>query len=149
MTWSAKCEWTSQHTRTLKRLLGKDNIVGINFGYTAHCTDDCQTGWCHIQCLNGVVYKESLHKPTYILERMVDIILYKGSIDGMEHNKLLYALHKLPLVKSSPKRYKQWVAMPLAPLVIENPLNKTINELVKTVDGRASTFTKQHQSQHG
>lgn len=31
------------------------NIVGINFGYATHRVDDCQAGWCYVQC-HGCIY---------------------------------------------------------------------------------------------
>ena len=73
-------------TKFLKRLFDKDNITGVTFGYKTNQDDDCQSGWCHIQCLNAAVYTDWLHKSTYILGRRVDFVPHKCSIDSTAPN---------------------------------------------------------------
>ena len=34
--------------RTIKKLFGEDNIVGMSFGHTPKHKDDIQTRWCHL-----------------------------------------------------------------------------------------------------
>ena len=79
-------ESQSTGIKGLKWLFGDENITGITFGHNSNQEDDCQAGWCHIQCLNVAVYTEWLRKSTYILGRRVDFIPHKGSIDGTKHN---------------------------------------------------------------
>ena len=59
--------------RTIKKLFGKDNIVGVSFGHTPKHKDR-QAGWCYIQCFNLVFCTEWLNKFTYILGRHVEFI---------------------------------------------------------------------------
>ena len=49
-------ESQSTITTTLKRLFGEENITGVTFGHKTNLDDDRQAGWCHVQCLNAVVY---------------------------------------------------------------------------------------------
>ena len=62
-------------------------IVGFDFGHNVIHAEDRSAGWCHIQCLNAVVYTKRIHKSTYMFKRHIDFILRKGSIDGMVPNK--------------------------------------------------------------
>lgn len=71
---------------TLKCIFGEHNIVGINFGYNNNHMEECQVGWCHIQCPNTVMYTEWLHKSTYMLGTRVDFISHKGSMDMASPN---------------------------------------------------------------
>ena len=55
--------------KSLKRLIGEENVTGVTFGHKTKHDDDRQDGWCHIQCLNAAVYTEWLHRSTYIIGR--------------------------------------------------------------------------------
>lgn len=41
-------EKKSAIVRTIKKLFGEDNIVGMSFGHAPKHNDDKQAGWCHI-----------------------------------------------------------------------------------------------------
>ena len=70
--------------RAIKKLFSKDNIVRVSFEHNPKHKEGRQTRWCHIQCLNALVYIEWLNKFAYILGRHVDFILYNGNIDNLE-----------------------------------------------------------------
>jgi hypothetical protein len=59
-------------------------IVEVSFRYNPKHKEGIQTRWCHIQCLNALVYIEWLNKYVYILGRHVDFIPYNGNIDSLE-----------------------------------------------------------------
>lgn len=59
--------------KTIEKIFGEDNVVGVSFG---------QPRWCYIQCFNVVVYTQWLNKFAYILGSKFDFIPRKGKING-------------------------------------------------------------------
>ena len=68
----------------------------LNSESNTNHAEDKQFGWCHIQFLNAAVYTEWIHKIIYMLERQINFIPYKGSIDCMDPNKTTLRLAKAP-----------------------------------------------------
>ena len=60
--------------KTIKKLFGEDNIVEVSFRCTLKHKVNQQSKWCHMQCLNTVVYTGWLNKFVYILGMHVDFI---------------------------------------------------------------------------
>lgn len=40
----------------IKKIFKEDNIIDVTFGTPSRHAEGEQSGWCHIQCLNAVVY---------------------------------------------------------------------------------------------
>ena len=41
---------------TIEKIFNKDNIIGVSFRHIPKHKQDRQVRWCHIQCLNAMVY---------------------------------------------------------------------------------------------
>lgn len=133
-------ESQSTITKTLKRIFGEDNIVGIHFGYNNRM-EERQAGWCHIQCLNAAVYTEWLHKSTYMLGRRVDFIPHKESMDGVEPNQTAIRLAQAPVREAIAQKVQAMNNVTAStPLVTEKLFTKTMKDLVETVDGKLATL---------
>jgi hypothetical protein len=90
-------ESQSAITKSLKKLIGDDNVTNITFGYQHQQDNDRQTGWCHIQCLNTAVYTDWRHKSVYLFGRRVDFVPHKNSIDGSASNSTAVRLAHAPV----------------------------------------------------
>lgn len=60
--------------RTIKCLFRESNIIDVTFGNASRQMDDKQSRWCHVQCLNVVVYTEWLYRSSIMLGRRMDLI---------------------------------------------------------------------------
>ena len=135
-------ESQSTITKSLKRLIGEENVTGVTFGHKTNQEDDRQAGWCHIQCLNTAVYTEWLNKSTYILGRRVDFVPHKGSIDGSEPNPTAIRLAHAPVREViSQKAQAMNNTATASPLVSEKLFTKAIKELAETMDDKLNTLT--------
>jgi len=135
-------EAQSTITKALNRLFGDNNIADITYGYNLIQGDDRHSGWCHIQCLNAAVYTEWLRKSSYILGRRVDFFPHKGSMDGTAPNPTAIRLAHAPvrevLAQKAQAMHNTAVS---SPLLSEKNFNKTIKDLVATVDDKLTTLT--------
>jgi hypothetical protein len=128
--------------KSLKRLIGEENVTGVTFGHKTNQEDDRQAGWCHIQCLNAAVYTEWLNKSTYILGRRVDFVPHKGSIDGSEPNPTAIRLAHAPVREVIAQKAQAMSNIAAAsPLVSEKIFTKAIKELAETMDDKLNTLT--------
>ena len=75
-------------------MFGADNIVGVSFG--TNNQPDQQSVWCHIQCLNAMVYTEWILKSTYILRRHIDFIPHSGASTVRTQTRRQYGSRKPP-----------------------------------------------------
>ena len=128
-------------TKTLKKLFGEDNITGITFGYQSTHDEVRHSGWCHVQCLNAVVYTEWLRKSAYILGRRIDFIPHKGSIDGNKPNLTAIQLAQVPVREVIAQKVQAMNNTATTTLLVSERLfTKTIKDLVETVDKKLTTL---------
>ena len=135
-------ESQSNIIKSLKKLIGEDNVTGVTFGYQNKQDDDRQAGWCHIQCLNAAVYTEWLHKSVYLFGRRVDFVPHKGSIDGSEPNPTAIRLAHAPVREVIAQKAQAMSNHAAAtPLVSEKLFIKAMKDLAKTMDVKLNTIT--------
>ena len=135
-------ESQSTITKSLKKLLGEDNVTDITFGYQHKQEDDRQSGWCHIQCLNAAVYTDWLHKSVYMFGRRVDFVPHKGSIDGSAPNSTAIRLAQAPVREAiAQKALAMNNHAAATPLVSEKFFTKAMKDLVETMDVKLTTIT--------
>ena len=135
-------ESQSTITKSLKKLIGEDNITGVTFGYQHNQDDDRQAGWCHVQCRNAAVYTEWLHKSVYIFGRRVDFVPHKGSINGSAPNPTAIRLAHAPVREAIAQKTQAMSNHAAAtPLVSEKLFNKAMKDLVETMDVKLNTIT--------
>ena len=128
-------------TKTLKNLFGENNITGITFGYQSTHDEVRHTGWCHVQCLNTVVYTEWLRKSAYIFGRRINFISHKGSIDGNEPNLTAIRLAQAPICEVIAQKVQAMNNTATTTLLLSERLfTKTIKDLVETVDEKLNTL---------
>ena len=133
-------ESQSAITKSLKRLIGEDNVTGITFGHKTNQVDDRQAGWCHIQCLNAAVYTEWMNKSTYILGRRVDFMPHKASIDGSAPNPTAIRFAQAP-VREVIAQKAQAMSNNALPLVSEKIFTKAMKDLTESMDVKLNTLT--------
>lgn len=142
-----QCKTQSSITHTLNKIFGDDNIVGIHYGHNNNQTEERQTGWCHIQCLNATIYMEWLYKSTYILGCRVGFIPHKGNIDGKEPNKTAIRLAQTPTCEAIAQKIQAMSnAVTAAPLVMEKSLTNSFMDLVIAVDKKLTRFANNTNS---
>ena len=135
-------ESQSMIVKSLKRLIGEENVTGATFGHQIKQEDDRQAKWCYIQCLNAVVYMEWLHKSTYIIRRRVDFVPHKGSIDGSAPNPTAIRLAHAPVREVIAQKAQAMTNTASAsPLVSEKLFTKAMKELTATMDDKLNTLT--------
>jgi hypothetical protein len=135
-------ESQSTISKSLKKILGEDNVTDITFGYQHNQADDRQAGWCHIQCLNAAVYTDWLNKSVYIFGRRVDFVPHKGSIDGSAPNSTAIRLAQAPVRETIAQKALAMTNHAAAtPLVSEKFFNKTMQNLVETMDVKLNTLS--------
>ena len=128
--------------RAIKQVLGADNVVGVNFGANNHPHTDKQAGWCHIHCLNAAVYTKWLHKSTTIIERHVDFIPHRGSIDGAVPNDTAIRLAHAPAREAIADKIQAMSNVAHSnPLVTEKHLSKTMKEFEDKLEEKFGTLT--------
>lgn len=89
--------------RTIKNLLGKDNIMEITFGNPSGHANNKKSRWCHIHCLSAAKYTEWLYWSTIMFERQVDFIPHKRAPTSRSPTTLLYTLPN-PDKRSHPEK---------------------------------------------
>jgi len=135
-------ESQSTITKSLKKLIGEDNVTNITFGYQHQLDSDRQAGWCHIQCLNAAVYTDWLHKSVYIFDRRVGFVPHKGSIDGSAPNSTAIRLAHAPVREAIAQKAQAMSNHAAAtPLVSEKTFHKAMKDLVDTMDVKFTTVT--------
>ena len=135
-------ESQSTITKSLKKLIGEDNVTDITFGYQHKQDNDRQVGWCHIRCLNAGVYTDWLHKSVYIFGRRVDFVPHRGSIDGSAPNSTAIRLAHAP-VRETIAQKAQAMSNHAAttPLVSEKTFHKAMKDLADAMDVKLNTVT--------
>ena len=134
-------ESQSTIVKTMKKLFGEDNIVGMSFGHASTLKEEKQYGWCHIQCLNAAVYTEWVNKSAHILGRRIDFIAHKGSIDGTEPNNTAIRLAQAPPREAIAQKIQAMTnAATTNPPITEKYLNRTMQEWEERLDGKFATM---------